>query len=307
MKSSDIVDMLKLGRFHFLFGGLLLYLLGVQIAVVSGWKVGFWETFFGYLVLALGHLSVSYSNDYFDYRSDGFGEPTMVSGGSGVLQRRPELRRWSLLISLLLIALSLMAGLVFYILYSPGYLFIALVIFGNLLGWFYSAPPLKLAYRKLGEVATALAVGIFVSLFGYYVAAGTVDLDFLIFAPPLLLSGVVFILNVQIPDVEADRRGGKSTLVSRIGRKKAFTAITILQFLSVLYFLTISFAKPVELKMSFVIIGIIAMIPVTASVPYVISKVEGKRAFTKLSTLLLGSTFIYLISLNGYLMSIWAW
>jgi 1,4-dihydroxy-2-naphthoate octaprenyltransferase len=38
---------------------------------------------------------------------------------------------------------------------------------GNLVGWFYSAPPLRLAYRGLGEFSTAATVGFLVPAMGY--------------------------------------------------------------------------------------------------------------------------------------------
>ena len=59
MDFKDIVDMVKLGRFSFLFGGILLYILGLQIALVAGAEIGTLEAILGYVVLGLGHLSVS--------------------------------------------------------------------------------------------------------------------------------------------------------------------------------------------------------------------------------------------------------
>ena len=36
--------------------------------------------------------------------------------------------------------------------FSLPFLFLVFVIVGNIVGWFYSAPPLRLVYRGLGEM-----------------------------------------------------------------------------------------------------------------------------------------------------------
>ncbi|UCE96807.1 MAG: hypothetical protein JSV51_04240, partial [Candidatus Bathyarchaeota archaeon] len=56
----------RLARFHFLFLGFMLYLLGYLLAASGGIDVDFGRFVFGYLVLGLAQLSVSFSNDYFD-------------------------------------------------------------------------------------------------------------------------------------------------------------------------------------------------------------------------------------------------
>ena len=300
LKIRDIVDMVKLGRFSFLFGGILLYILGLQIALVAGAEIGAIEAIFGYLVLGLGHLSVSYSNDYFDYVSDCFGEPTAVSGGSGVLQRRPELRRWALISSVSLIFLSIISGIIFYVFYSPGIAFLGLVVFGNLLGWFYSAPPLKLSYRRSGEVATAFAVGILVAFYGYYVAAHTIGVEMLIFAPPLLLSGIVFILDVQLPDIESDRKSGKDTLVSRIGGKTGLKAIIFLTLAITVYYISLVFLEPIEWRIDFLLVALFSLIPLTtATILFFGTKRGGDM--NMFSSGVLGSIFALVIFLNIYL------
>ena len=79
--------MVRMGRLPLLFGGLLLYLLGALTAVAAGHPFSPARILLGYAVLGPAHLSVHFSNDYFDIEGDGKGKPTGVSGGSGVFWR----------------------------------------------------------------------------------------------------------------------------------------------------------------------------------------------------------------------------
>jgi 1,4-dihydroxy-2-naphthoate octaprenyltransferase len=137
---DKIIIILKLGRFFFVFGGLFLFLVGALFAVLTGAELNIGKLIFGYLILFLGHLSVSYSNDYFDFEADKFGEKTNVSGGSGILQNDPSLRETSKWIAVSLITISIILGAVFTLHYNYSLIFLGYVIFGNLLGWFYTAP-----------------------------------------------------------------------------------------------------------------------------------------------------------------------
>ena len=85
------------------------------------------------------------------------------------------------------------------------------------LAWGYSAPPLRLAARGLGELATALVVTLCVPLLGYYLQAG--ELDPRIFAACLLPCVLQFamLLAIELPDAAGDAVAGKRTLVVRLG------------------------------------------------------------------------------------------
>jgi 1,4-dihydroxy-2-naphthoate octaprenyltransferase len=146
---------IKLGRLHFLIAGFLLYLLGVLLAVLL-YNQFSWERFiWGYAVFLPAHLMVNYSNEYFDQEVDRYSHKTNFSGGSGVLINHPELVNFTRKFSLTLIIISLNLGISFSYTYNS-VMFLILTISGNLLGWFYTAPPLKLSYRGLGEIATVL-------------------------------------------------------------------------------------------------------------------------------------------------------
>ncbi len=132
---------LRLTRPQFLVPGLALYVLGAMLSFAYGAPQDAGRFAGGYLVFFLALFSLTFSNDYFDRRADSFNTPTPLSGGSGALRSHPELARPALHLSLLLIAASLLAASLYQIQYSMPWYFIPLVLAGNILGFFYTAPP----------------------------------------------------------------------------------------------------------------------------------------------------------------------
>jgi 1,4-dihydroxy-2-naphthoate octaprenyltransferase len=219
--------LLRMGRLHFLAAGFLLFSLGALFALTSGAAFDPWRFALGYLVLGAGHLSVSYSNEYFDREGDRFARPTATSGGSGVLVARPDFAPEALRCAAGLIVLSLAAAVLYMRLYPPGGAVFAAAVAGNLLGWFYSAPPLRLVARGWGEAATAAGIGLLVPGMGYLTLAGRIDPAFALFSLPLFCYGFFFIMSVEVPDIEADRRAEKLTLAARRGPEFARRVILL--------------------------------------------------------------------------------
>ncbi|MDH7556671.1 MAG: prenyltransferase [Candidatus Methanosuratincola sp.] len=219
--------LLKLSRPHFLVPGALLYTMGAIVAQLRWSACPLDRMIFGYSIFFFAHLSVSFSNDYHDRESDRIAGRTFFSGGSGVLLEHRDLEKAALRIAQALLLSSFVAALLFTITYGFSYAFLAFALAGGFLGWFYSAPPLKLSYRGLGEVATALAAGLIMPGTGYFVVSGQLDTWFAVLSIPLIFYGLYFILTVEIPDFEADRAAKKMNVVTRIGVKKAsFVSLT---------------------------------------------------------------------------------
>ncbi len=92
---------------------------------------------------------------------------------------------------------------------------------GFLLGWAYSAPPLMLNGRGLGELSVALGFGILIPFGADYVQRGAFDwLPILAGAPYALLVANLLYIN-QFPDRRADEAAGKSHWVVRLGARRA--------------------------------------------------------------------------------------
>lgn len=262
---QNLIALLRIARPQFLASGLALFMFGVIWAIAGNAVVDPARIATGYLILLPAHLAVSYSNDYFDVDADRFGAPTLFSGGSGVLVSHPGLRRASLQIALLLHLSSLLGAVAYQLAYSPPLWVPAFVLGGNALAWWYTAPPLKLVYRGLGEVAMALSVGVLMPGLGYLVTSGPVIVDALWPCVPLMLYGLCFVLAVQIPDMQADRLGGKWTWVARHGQGSGFKLIALALVLASSYF---CFAPPfgpfIDLS-AFRGLGLCSILPLAAS------------------------------------------
>lgn len=91
-----------LARLHFLIPGFMLYLMGYLLAILGGADYDFTKFVFGYFIFGTAHLSVSFSNDYFDRHTDRNSVKTAFSGGSKVLVTHPELESLALKTAILL-------------------------------------------------------------------------------------------------------------------------------------------------------------------------------------------------------------
>ncbi|MBN1194728.1 MAG: prenyltransferase [Methanomicrobiaceae archaeon] len=218
---------IRLGRLPFLGAGVIAFLLGGLYAVVLGSPADAVRICFGYLILGCAHLSVSYSNEYFDRFGDLSGDPTPISGGSGVLRHHPSLAKPALHVACTLILLSIACAVAFAMVYHMPWWFLPFVLVGNAVGWWYSAPPVRLSSRGFGEAATAFTVGFLVPGMGYAVVAGTMDRTLALFLLPLLCLGLVFSLAVAVPDMESDRMSGKRTFIALFGREAGWQALIV--------------------------------------------------------------------------------
>ena len=259
----DILKLiLKLARFRFLVPGLLIYTLGALLAVVNGAILDPIKFLFGYAIFGTAHLSVSFSNDYFDREADRMAKQTPYSGGSGILVQHPELSRFAVRFAVFLIIMSIMIAILFDLVYSYGPFFLSLVVFGSLLGWFYTAPPLKFAYRGFGEVSTIIATGLIMPSMGYYVIGGAIDARILALSFPLMCYALFFILTVELPDVEVDRLGGKANLMTYKGRKAGIVASVIATLTATVLFTILALLgalQPLEMWL-FVLLSAIPLI-----------------------------------------------
>ena len=78
---NNLKLILRLARLHFLIPGFMLYLMGYLLALLSGVDYDFSKFGFGYLIFGTAHLSLSFSNDYFDREADRNSVKTAFSGG----------------------------------------------------------------------------------------------------------------------------------------------------------------------------------------------------------------------------------
>jgi len=159
------------------------------------------------------------ANDYFDHLSGNDWankNPTPFSGGSRFIQDDILSPKAILLTALVALAVGSAVGVVILILTESMFILL-LGLIGLLGGFFYTAPPVKLGYRCVGEFVIALLFGVFPVYGSYYLQAAVIDAVPL--APAIIVGILIFlvILINEFPDLKADAAANKRTLVVRLG------------------------------------------------------------------------------------------
>jgi 1,4-dihydroxy-2-naphthoate octaprenyltransferase len=303
MDREDVVAILRLGRFPFVIGGLLLFTFGFLLAVHAGAGADLTRFLFGYAVLFCAHLSVSYSNDLYDREADRHTTPTPISGGSKVLVERPELVPAARIIAVGLIVASIGMGVLFSLAYDMHPAFLGLVLLGNGLGFFYTAPPLRLAYRGLGEASTMVTIGLLVPAMGYFVASGGLDLAFWALVPGLLMYGMMFILIVQLPDMEGDARAGKPSIIARRGRTFGYRVAAVAAALASLHFVVLDLVAPGATAVDLGAVFLASLVPLAFALAGAVRADPGFEGAARSSTASMGSLFAFNILFNAYMLA----
>jgi 1,4-dihydroxy-2-naphthoate polyprenyltransferase len=165
------------------------------------------------------HSGSNLANDYFDHtsRNDWLNQnPTPFSGGSRFIQQGILSPKTILLLALLVLTAGTIIGIVIVLLTHSVFILI-LGLIGLLGGFFYTAPPVRLGYRSVGEPVIALLFGLLPVYGSYYLQTETIDIIPLL---PAVIVGILIFLVILInefPDVAADAAVNKRTLVVRFG------------------------------------------------------------------------------------------
>jgi 1,4-dihydroxy-2-naphthoate polyprenyltransferase len=163
------------------------------------------------------HLGLNVTNDIFDTLSgvDAVNfTPTKFSGGSRVLQYGLVTMRQMIALAAVFYAVAIIVGLVLVALSGLGLLWLGVA--GILVSYFYTAPPLRLVHRGLGELCVALGFGPIMVLGAYFVQTGHYALRPLILSIPVAILVMLILYANEVPDRFADAKAGKRTLVVRM-------------------------------------------------------------------------------------------
>jgi len=170
----------------------------------------------------VAHAGINVLNDYYDALngSDAINVERRFpyTGGSRFVQNGVLSQRATAVYGYFLLATVVPAGLWLAQHSGPGLVWIGLG--GLAIGWAYSAPPLALMSRGLGEAAVACG-WLLIVLGADFVQRGALSV-----VP--LVAGISYALHVanllfvnQFPDLEADAAAGKRNLVVRLGPARA--------------------------------------------------------------------------------------
>ncbi len=224
---------IKAIRAPFFTATIIPVLLGTVIAWVhTGWV--FWVKFFLTLTgVVFVHAGTNLMNDYYDHKSKNDElniHPTPFSGGSRVIQESLIPPKRIFYSGLMLFGLGSIVGLYLNWI-SKGNIILIFGLVGVLLGFFYTAEPLRIGYLGIGELAVGFGFGPLIVGGAYYIQAQRLSVEpFLASFPIAILIMSVLYIN-EFPDYEADRLVNKRTWIVRLGKKKAVKIYYLLLFL----------------------------------------------------------------------------
>jgi len=194
-------------------------LVGCVLGFATALEVSFsWPLALLTLLLALAaHAGVNVFNDYYDHLNGTDAANTdrvfPFTGGSRFIQNGVLTPRQMLFYALLLFAGVIAGGLWLIGLAGIGLFWIGLA--GLVIGWTYSAPPLKLNSRGLGELSVASGFLLIVVGADHVQRGAFAAAPWLIGLPYALLVTNILYIN-QFPDRRADLLAGKRHWVARL-------------------------------------------------------------------------------------------
>ena len=265
-KTSKLSLYIKELRAPFITASVLPMALGVALAYSDQSKAEPALIFFALLCGTLIHLSANTLNDLFDFKSGcdtSQVNKTPFSGGSGMLAEGLLSYAEVKSISTILVVLSLATGGAVIAL-SPGDRSVLLIFgaIGLFLGIAYTAPPFKLVYKGLGEIAIFLAFGPLPVVSAYYIMSGTFSFtSFIASIPSGLMTTAILWIN-QFPDYSSDKKADKNNLVVAMGLEKSRYVYYLLVLLSALVVLAAALSGILQ-KWS--LLGLLFLFPALAA------------------------------------------
>ena len=198
-------------------------LLAVALAFAAGGAV-WWIAILAVLGVECAHLAMNLADDYFDYKVDMKGDrdrvvrqgframtakyPYLTDGSETLKTTAHAIARFS--------ATAIATGLLIFIYRflengftgpEGAWWIVAIVAACAFLGFFYSGPPLKLAYRGVGELIIGLIFGPLLMIGVYYACCGRVDLNIVFISIPVGL----LVLNILFTHSFIDRKGDEAS------------------------------------------------------------------------------------------------
>ena len=209
-----------------------LLVLEVLIPYLAGSLVAITSTNFNPLFLVLGvmsliffHIGANLVNDYFDHKSSNdefYYRPVVgnfnIHGSSQFIQHGLISPNSALVQGFTFLSIGSGFGLVIFIITSNVF-FLLLGIIGAFLAFFYSAPPLKLAHRGLGETTIVIVWIILPFIGGYFLQIDSTPLlqatelfEIFVVLSVSSVYVILLIISASTLDYVADKRAKKYTL-----------------------------------------------------------------------------------------------
>ena len=209
---------------------LTLAAIGVLVGTAAALYSGFGFSLERFILAMFGAVALQAAtnmlNDYYDYvqGTDAFDALSQERIGPGMAIQQglvtPDQLWWG---GILALVCGSTLGLI--LVYQCGWVILAIGVVSVAAAYFYTAPPVALAYHGLGDLEVFLFMGPGFVLGGYYVQALSFSPAAIAAAIPMgcLASGVLQVNNLR--DIENDIRHGKHTFATFIGRPAALAEL----------------------------------------------------------------------------------
>lgn len=197
-------------------------LIGIGTAYYDEVPLAMWLAIITVAFALVAHAGINVLNDYYDdlNGTDRFNTERVFpfTGGSRFIQNGVLTLRETAVFGALLMLTVFFGGL--WLAHMSGSGVLAIGAFGVFIGWAYSAPPLKLNSRGVGEVCVWSGFALIVIGADYVQRRGFSTLPVIASACYALLVTNILYVN-QFPDRKADERAGKRHWVVRLGPQRA--------------------------------------------------------------------------------------
>lgn len=174
--------------------------------------------------LFFGNIGANFTNDYYDYRS---GVDSLDKGGRQFKPGSEVLLKdgltYDIVVDSMVGSFLAAAAIGLYLIVFYDWRIVLFAVAGFAIAYFYTAPPVKLGYRGLGELASGFGSGPIPVMGTYFALTHKIATDAVVasICAGIMVASILYIGNVI--DDEADRRVGKRTLTVRFGRKAVKT------------------------------------------------------------------------------------
>lgn len=200
------------------------FLLLAVLLVAHGSALAAWQGSFDWLhavlaglSLVLLHGSVNALNDWHDWDKTGIDRATPrtpFSGGSGLIPAGKITAKQALLVGVVTLVAGTAIGL--YLAWVAGWQLLAVGLAGVAMIVLYTPVFNKMG---LGEIAAGLGLGLMPILGTYFLLTGRFDtVAWVSGIPAFCLTYNLLLLN-EFPDVEADKAGGRTHMITLLGKK----------------------------------------------------------------------------------------
>ncbi len=223
MEKNSIINWLNNARAVSLVQSFIPCLLAFLFALKtpnSNWALGL-VAIFGVLI---AHLSANLLDDYFDFKSNSVKKRNEL-GQSGIRARLLKCEYFKenspkkvLFVALFFALIAISLGAI--ILYFTDIKILYIALLGAFISFFYSAPPIKLSYRGLGEISIGIIFGPLLMSGVYYSMTNTLSTELLIFSIYFSFLIVNIIYTHSIMDFKADKAAEKNTLAVILDKKE---------------------------------------------------------------------------------------